>query len=192
MSRLAHSTNLPGKSQPQRGRGRMVVIVKLRRFSAIVNSRTSPRRCRSSGMCPTPASSIARALAWCIAPRAADRDLAAFGPAQARDRLDELPLSISVDPCDPDDLSRHARSKDTPRRPAGPVVHDVAGLHLEHGRPPPAAALLDPEQHVLPTIIRRQLPPPSRPPGNGVDLLAPTQDPRSGRRRRAPRSACAR
>ena len=31
-------------------------------FSAIVNSRTSPRRCRSSGMCPRPASSIRRAL----------------------------------------------------------------------------------------------------------------------------------
>ena len=32
-------------------------------FSAIENSSTRPRRCRSSGMCPTPASSIFRAVA---------------------------------------------------------------------------------------------------------------------------------
>ena len=73
-------------------------------FSASVKSSTRPRRCRSSGMWPTPASRQLRAPSVVTSsPAATIRP--ASGLPQARDRLDELRLAVAVHPGDADDLA---------------------------------------------------------------------------------------
>ena len=107
---------------------------------------------------------------------AADLDLAAFRPAQARDRLDELALSVSVDAGDPDDLSgAHVEGHAANGRQVT-VVHDVEVLDLEQDVPRLGRRLLDPEEHVPADHHPRQLLLCGALARNGVDLLAPAQD----------------
>ena len=73
-------------------------------FSASVKSRTSPRRWRSSGMWPSPASKRrAGPLAGDV--RAGHDHLPLDGLAQAGDRVDQLALPVAVHACDRDDLT---------------------------------------------------------------------------------------
>ena len=103
-------------------------------FSASVKSRTSPRRCRSSGNVPDSlVESLARRVARDVL--AGDLDHAALGLRQPGERVDQLGLAVAVDPGDADDLSRAHLERDVAngRQPA--LVEDIEVLHLEQGLP---------------------------------------------------------
>ena len=133
-------------------------------FSAIENSSTSPRRWRSSGMWPTPASSMLARARVPVTSRPASRDRPAVALPQAGDRVDQLGLAVAVDAGDADDLAR-ADVEATRRDLLDPaVVDDVQPLDLEqHGSPGSRRRLLDAQQDRPGRPSRGRATPRSRP-----------------------------
>ena len=102
-------------------------------FSAIENSSTSPRRCRSSGMWPRPDLKWPRALS--------PRDVLAGHGYPARGHLaqpghgvDQLGLAVAVDAGDADDLSRPHVEREAAHLLDAAVVEHVQVLDLEQRR----------------------------------------------------------
>ena len=125
-------------------------------FSAIENSSTSPRRWRSSGMWPTPGVEHPAGVAVPRTSLPDDLDRAGLGPAQARDRVDQLALPVAVDAGDADDLARadverdaahlldpavvDARAGPRPRAAARPAVAGCFSTRSSTSRPTIARA----------------------------------------------------
>ena len=122
-------------------------------FSAIENSSTSPRRCRSSGMCPSPASSAVcairvRELA------AAHGHGAALDLLQARERVDQLRLPVAVDARDADDLARPHVEGDASHLGKPALVDHLEVAHGERTSPGCAGVFSTRNSTSRPTIAR--------------------------------------
>ena len=131
-------------------------------FSAIVNSSTSPRRCRSSGMCPTPASSIRRAL----------------GRSTSRPAMTTRPLSRLRRPV----IASISSLWPLPSTPAMPTISPArteseTPLHLREPAVVAHVEVVDLEQHVALRARRRLL--------DAQQHLAPDHHPREPGLRRA-------
>ena len=151
-----------GSSHPRRAFGGRSKSCNAR-FSARLNSSTRPRRCRSSGMCPTPASRIA-----CVARtgqvRPGDLDAPARAAPQAGDRLDQLGLAVSVDARDAHDLAGLHRQRHAAHGFEPPVVERVQVLDLEQRLAGRARRLVDPQERprAPPSAERGSAPSPPR------------------------------
>ena len=113
------------------------------------NGSTSPRRWRSSGMCPSPASSA------CLRVRVREvvRRRPTMRPActgrKPGDRVDQLALAVRVDAGEPEDLARRAPRSSTSRTVSSPRSSiTVRSSTSSSGSPGCGGLLVDAQQHL--------------------------------------------